>query len=315
MTDETKILLCLAAGLVGLELAVRPAEPLLSKDLAHVATFDGIAGRFSAAPGGGGVLVLGNSLARCALDEGRLREGLGLAETDPLVWMVPDATGVAEWAWGYRRHVLHRGARPDRVLLVTGRTHLLDPAALEEERLGAFYVGGGGDRRRFFLEELGGAETRCSFLLAGLSRLYADRGRLRPRLFYGAMPGYEEAVNRINRAAGGGHEGGEDGGREGGEHETGEGLRQLALLVDSVRESGAELIVATAPLPGRWSLPEAVSDFLATQGVPVLPLGEGDPLPAERFPDGYHLDAEGAVEATDRLLEGLARLEAVSGGG
>ncbi len=309
MTPETKIAALLLLGLAGLEAAMRPGETRLSKDLAHVRSLETLAARF---PGpeedgpetGGGVLVLGNSLARCAIDEGLLREGLGLADGEALAFLVPDATGVAEWAWGYRRHLLHRGARPRMVLLMTGRTHLLDPAKPDVERLGAFYVGGGGDRSRFLREELGGFEQRASFVLAGASRLYANRGRLRPLLFYNTMPGYAAAVDRINIAAGGGYAP-----RTGETAAPGGGTRQLERLVDSVGESGADLFVVGVPLPQPWSLPDEVSSLLAGRGVPVIALGAGDTLPPDRFPDGYHLDPEGAAETTRRLVEALRAVE------
>jgi hypothetical protein len=305
MTPETKIAALLLLGLVGLEGAMRPGETRLSKDLAHIRSLETLADRFpgsepSHGEKGGGVLVLGNSLARCAIDEELLREGLGLPDEETLAVMVPDATGVVEWAWGYRRHLLHRGARPRLVLLLTGRTHLLDPARPEIERLGAFHVGGGGDRRRFLREELGGFEERASFVLAGASRLYANRGRLRPLLFYKAMPGYTAAVDRINIAAGGGHAP-----RSEEQADADGGTRQLGLLIDSVRQSGADLVVVGVPLPQPWSLPDEVGELLAARQVPVIALGAGDTLPAERFPDGYHLDPEGAAETTRRLVEAL----------
>ena len=192
---------------------------------------------------------------------------------------------------------------------MTGRTHLLDPARPETERLGAIYVGGGGDRWRFLREELGGFEARATFVLAAASRLHANRERVRPLLFYHAMPGYEEAVNRINRAAGGGHEAAAEAAGSAVAGLGQEGLRYANLLLDSVEASGAELVVVTAPLPEPWSLPEPVAALLRERSIAVIALGEEAPLPPERFPDGYHLDAEGAAEATRLLADRLVSRE------
>ncbi|MCB1090189.1 MAG: hypothetical protein KDL87_01565 [Verrucomicrobiae bacterium] len=299
MTPERRIILGLVLLLAALEVAVRQVEPRLSKDLAHVHSLSELPEKL--APGTGGVLVMGNSLARCGIAPARL--SAGLTGQPEVALMVPDATAAIEWAWGYRRHVLHAGARPALVILVTGRTHLFDPAHKQIERLGAFHVGGGGDQWRFLTNELGGVEERASFLISSVSRLYADRGRIQPLVFYNFIPSYESSVNRINMAAGGGFSQEMEPNLE-----ESRGLANCQRLVDSVRESGARLVVVTAPLPEPWSLPEAVSQLLKKNEVPVIPLGSEVRLSAERFPDGYHLDPAGAEIATAALVKALGEL-------
>lgn len=303
MSAERLILCLLVAALLAMEAVTRLAEPSLSKDIAHMHTFSQLAETL--APGRAGVLVVGNSLARCGIDPATLSEGL--PGHPPVGLMVPDATAAIEWAWGYRRHVLQAGARPDRVIIMTGRTHLEDPAVVQTPRLGAFFVGGAGDRLAFLREELDGFEEKAAFLLSSASRLFANRGRIQPLLFYHAVPGYETAVNRINIAAGGGVTPQADAkaADEAPLATRSRTLRNVARLIDAVRESGAEPIVVTAPLPERWSLPEPVADLLRERAVRVVPLGAELALPAERFPDGYHLDPEGARLATEELVRRL----------
>lgn len=297
MTAEFKILGWLALALLAMEAGARVFESKLSKDVAHVRSLAGLPAQL--APGKGGILVMGNSLARCGVD------GAGLSAARPggpeVAFMVPDASAAIEWAWGYRRHVLRAGARPDLVILLTGRTHLLDPAVVQIPRLGAHHVAGG-DRLTFMREELAGFDDRAEFVVASVSRLFANRGRVQQLAFYGAVPGYETSVNRINIAAGGGF----TASRETGEPDR--GLRNCARLIDSVRESGAKLVVVTSPLPEPWNLPESVAGLLREKSVPVIPLGAELRLPAERFPDGYHLDPEGAEMATKVLAERLSQM-------
>lgn len=314
MSAEKKILIILAVGLVCLEVGTRVVEPYLSKDLAHIRTFSDLSERLApplaeSGDRGSVVLVLGNSLARFGIDEEILRAGLKGAEGQlpAMGFMTADGSGIAEWAWGYRRYVLNSGARPDLVILVTGRLHLVDPLPqnLLIQYLGAFFVDAR-DRRKFISENPVGAEKRLDFLLATQSRLAVDRARLRPLLFYRTVPGYEIAVNQINEALGGGVAGvsldNDSTDTMSGNPQEGQ-TDALNLLIDSVRESGSRLVVVTAPLPDAYSLPEVVAANLEARDVTLVPLGKTLRLPSERFPDGYHLDETGAQEFTKLLLE------------
>jgi len=310
MSSEIKIIVILVASLIGLEVGTRLAEPRLSKDLAHIGTYPDLESRFRSAGNGDSsagmkVLVLGNSLARRGIDKKLLVDGLTEPGGNPPVvgFITPDGSSVTEWAWAYRRYLMHPGAKPDLVIVMTGQHHLVDDTReqLDIPRLAAFYLSAK-DRAEFVSRYSIGSEQRLELLLASQSRLLADRTRLRPLLFYRTVPGYEVGVNQINAALGGGVPVASTDKTTLPKVET---TDTLNLLIESVNASGARLVVVTAPLPDPYSLSGAVMGLLQKQGVATLLLGETLLLPDDRFPDGYHLDEVGAAKVTGELLRML----------
>jgi len=307
MSSEVKIVAILAVSLLALEIGTRLAEPRLSKDLAHIRTFSELSNRFSSTVkkdprAKKTVLILGNSLARQGIDEQILVSGLtdSKGHSPTIGFITPDGTSVTEWVWAYRRYVMHPGASPDLVILVTGRHHLMDDSReqLDIPRLAAFYLDAR-DRSEFLSRYSIDTEQSIELLLASQSRLLADRTRLRPLLFYRMIPGYEVGVNQINAALGGGVPGESTGIEASPMTEKTETLR---LLIESIKASGAHPVVVTVPLPDPYSLSAGVAELLGERGIDTVPLGEAMLLPEERFPDGYHLDRKGAAMVTRELL-------------
>ncbi len=293
MNTELRVVVALLASLLGLEVAARLFETRLSKDVAHLRSLPAEAARLRAAPSDRfKVLILGNSLAREGLDREQLQRGLEARLGRPvlLAAMHPDGSRIEEWQYGYRRHFDQVGARPDLVLLCTGRAHLLD-GLRDLDAVAAFHVSWR-DLPGFVREQHLGVEAICQVAAARVSRLFAHRRRVQPLLFYHWMPRYEPTVNLIQA-------GGQVKARR--SAASAESARALLGLLQTCRAAGTRVALLPVPLPEAYELPAAVAE--AAQAGGAIVLGPPPPLPPERFPDGYHLDAEGAAVWTSMLLE------------
>ena len=291
MSQELRVLVALVVALLGLEAAARVFETRLSKDVAHLRSLAAEAERLRTAPAESlKVLILGNSLAREGLDRDLLRKGLE-AQTGRravLAAMTPDASRIEEWLYGYRRHFDQSGAKPDLVLLCTGRAHLLD-GLRDLDALAAFHVSWR-DLPGFVVEQGLGVGEVCQAAAARVSRLFAHRRRVQPLLFYHAMPRYEATVNLIQASAQ----------RVARNVVATESTRRLAALLETCRAGGVRVVVVPVPLPEAYELPDAVRLASSTKGVTVL--GQPLRLPSEYYYDGYHLNRQGADEWTRMVV-------------
>lgn len=290
MSTELRLWAALLVVLLGLEVAARVFEERLSKDVSHLRSLPAQAARLREATGGQyKVLIVGNSLAREGLDQQQLQRGLEARLGRPVVLaaMHPDGSRVEEWRYGFRRYFDAAGSRPDLLLLCTGRAHLLD-GLRDLDTVAAFHVSWR-DLPDLVREQELGVDALCQAAAARVSRLFAHRRRVQPLLFYHGMPRYEPTVNLIQASA-------QKAARAGGANET---VRTLSALLQTCRAAGTRVAVLTVPLPDPYVLPDVVKTALHAEGVACF---DSPPrLPAERFPDGYHLDREGAVTWTRAL--------------
>jgi hypothetical protein len=293
MPTELRALAALLAALLGLEVAARVFETRLSKDVAHLRSLPAQAARLRAAPADHfKVLILGNSLARAGLDRQILRMGLEAKLGRPVVLaaMHPDGSRIEEWQYGYRRYFEQTGARPDLVLLCTGRAHLLD-GLRDLDSVAAFHVSWR-DLPGFVREQHLGVDAICQVAAARASRLFAHRRRVQPLLFYHWMPRYEPTVNLIQAD-------GQGKARRSAASE--DSARAFLGLLQTCRATGTRVLLLPVPLPEDYALPDVVAEAAQAGGAVVL----GPPLrlAGRHFPDGYHLNAEGAAVWTAALLE------------
>ncbi len=293
MNTELRVFIALLLALLGLEAAARLFETRLSKDIAHLRSLPAEAARLRDAPADScKVLILGNSLARAGLDRERLTRGLQAKLGRPVVLaaMHPDGSRIEEWQYGYRRYFEQTGARPDLVLLCTGRAHLLD-GLRDLDAVAAFHVSWR-DLPGFVREQKLGVDALCQVIAARASALFAHRRRVQPLLFYHWMPRYEPTVNLIQAA-------GQGAARRSAAPE--ESARAFLGLLQTCRAAGTRVALLPVPLPEPYELPTGVVEAAQLGG--AFTLGPPPRLPARHFPDGYHLDAEGAALWTAALLE------------
>lgn len=298
MNAETKVILSVLLVLAGLEAAARVAGPMLSADVRQIIALDGLPAKISGARARGRscFLVVGNSLAKAAIHRETLEAGLRRKGwPDPEVfYLTPDASGVNEWTASWRKHFPPEGGvQPDFLILVTGRVHLLDDSAPSPEKLGAYHAAAG-DRAEILWNWLPGIGEKVRFVSAIASRLFANRERVRPLLFYRWIPGYEETAQRLNR-----RDLGE--GRSGAAEATGSVVRFRELL-GSIKLPSDRVVVVAAPLPDAYRIPGEVKSAASQRGIPVIEEVSPPTFPASAFPAGFHLGPDESVAFTARLV-------------
>lgn len=299
--QEWKVLLVLVLIIVGLEGVFRGLETRLSADVRHLRSLPELAGQIrSRGAREETTLIVGNSLARRGIDQEKLKTGLqsaARAETSVFVdFFVPDASSVTEWSWGLRRYFGNEGIDLRRIIVITGKRHLLDRPG-DPETLGAYFVGRGDLPDA--LKATGSHEDAIRLFLGNLSHTAANRDRIRPLVGYRFLPGFEEAWPRLIVA---GYEATMDRlGESAGLWE----LNSLRRLLDQAAELKAELLVVAVPLPETYQLPENLAQFLADENVTIIDLSTIPGVNDANFPDGYHLDREGAATFTEALLRFL----------
>lgn len=296
---EWKVLLVLALSLLLAEALVRSFAGSLSLDLRNTLESPKTARDIARAPDGTRtVLVVGNSLARHGADLASLGRNTGWPEAGEgsdldAKLFAPDGSSVVHWDWGLRRYFANTGSYPDVILLLTGRVHLLD-VPTSPEPLGAYFVG---------LPDLGaalkttrGSEESMRLLLGVASHLLANRDRVRTRIGYSHLPGFEVAWPTLTTA-----QDAEPDGVPGGNGST----EALERLIATAQEMGADLHVFSVPMPEPYQVPDAVLRVLAETDTPFHDLSVVSGITPENFPDGYHLDEAGSVLFTEAILVSL----------
>ena len=300
--NEWKVLLVLALSFVLMEALVRCFAGSLSVDLRNILATRQTASRIGNAHDDvQTVLVVGNSLARCGVDLPLLGDDTGWPPDDKrqgvdVELFTPDGSSVAQWDWGMKRYFANAGVRPDVILLLTGRVHLLDLPA-SPETLGAYYVGtpdlGGA------MNSMEGSEDAVRLLLGATSHLLANRDRVRTRIGYSYLPGFEIAWPSLTAMSLNGVEA-SDWQPEMASTES------LERLIATARRMGSDLHVISVPMPEPYDLPETVIRCLERSDTPYHNLSSLPGIGAASFPDGYHIDEPGARAFTQTILRSLS---------
>lgn len=301
LKDEAKVVLFLALGISVLELASRIFETHFSADVRQMLSQVEVPERIEKArrEGRESVLILGNSLARAGILESGIRERfVELRRPAPeILYMTPDGSDVSDWTAAYRKCFRNRNQirAPDYLLIGTGQTHLEDRPVVSPEKLAAYHAG----REDFGIilgTWLGSTGERCRFLSSAVSRLFANRERLRPILFYNFVPGYEEVARRLNERE-------KIGALPPADRDASAG--RFGLLLDSIDLPSERVMVAAVPLPWSYRLNTAVLETAKSEGVRVFAEEVGNEWPTEAFPDGYHLAPEFGATFTKALMAKL----------
>lgn len=303
MKTEWKVLASLIALLLLMEVGVRAFETKLSKDLTHLRQLP-LAAESLKTDDAYKILIVGNSLARYGIDRKLLVQGLeGKGyEKIRVEAFHPDGTTITEWSYGLRRYFLNPGAIPDRIIVVSGRTHLMDipPKA---ERLGAFYVDLP-DVKEAVLLELNSVEERARFFLARASGLFANRSRIQPYVFYNYLPEYTGTIQDIN-----------DQRKMLAEKSSGDakmGTADLGRFLEVAQSKGSKISVVAIPMLASYDLPNEISKEIEKQGGALWDLSGINEIDEKNFFDGYHLDPEGAVKVTEALIEHFPKINTSS---
>ncbi|MDC0275399.1 hypothetical protein OAL00_00530 [Verrucomicrobiales bacterium] len=239
---------------------------------------------------------MGNSLARQGLDRQTLVAGFVEKgyPSPQVLYLAPDATGINEWAAAWRRYLPGDATSPDWVFIVSGPRHLIDHPIRSPEKLAAFHVSHG-DRLLVLKSWFDDNNRRGRFIIAGMSRLFANRDRIRPLLFYNFVPGYESTAQQLNEDR-----------KQISTELSGDSVR-FRFLLDSINLPGSQIRVIGSPLPNTYEFPPSVLQAASDNSVTVIDLGNRKQWPLDAFPDGYHLSELQAKVFTKDILTTLKK--------
>lgn len=306
--NEWKVLLVLVLSLLLMEAFVRCFAGSISIDLRNTLATPKTATRIANAPDEvQTVLVVGNSLARCGVDLELLSQGLGQPENGQthsveVELFAPDASSVTQWNWGLKRYFANTGSYPDVIILLTGRVHLLD-LPTNPETLGAYFVGASDLGEAF--KSMKNSEDASRLLLGATSHLLANRDRVRTRIGYSYLPGFEVAWPTLTT-------GNDDGGETTTSEPQNATTKSLERFIATAKESGSDLHVFSVPMPDSYQIPRPVLRLLTETDTPFYDFSSLSGINPKQFPDGYHLDEAGAEIFTQAILKSLleAQVEA-----
>lgn len=292
------MVLFLVLTLLSVEGVIRLIEPRLSRDLAQIRNLPKVADALRQHQGTK-VLVMGNSLTRQSVDAPLLTEGLrATGRTNPGVFFfVSDGTSIPNWDYGLARYFLNSGAIPDELFIGTGPLHLRDSYG-DASRLAAYYVDTA-DLKRAWTEDLPSWDDKCEFVMSRLSVLHASRYRIKPHVFGRLVPHYFDVEQWINSQRDAAQQ------RMGKAPAPQEKLRHLTHLLASCRQAGVKVTLFSIPLPQRYQTSSTSLDTIRQGGARWLSLSDIPGLVPANFPDGYHLNPDGAKVFTREFVKAL----------
>ena len=299
--NEWKVILVLALALLIMEALVRFFAGSISLDLRNTLATPKTATRIARAPDEiHTVIVVGNSLARCGVDLALLSQDPGWAQDGKkrgieAELFAPDASSVVQWDWGMKRYFANTGSHPDVILLFTGRVHLLD-LPTKPETLGAYFVGTSDLGEAF--KSMQGSEDAMRLLLGSTSHLLANRDRVRTRLGYSYLPGFENAWPTLTAAN-------DTEAETTDRHQQSASTDSLERFIETARKMGADLHVFSVPMPDAYQIPAPVLRLLEETDTPFHDLSALPGITPKQFPDGYHLDEAGSAIFTQAILASL----------
>jgi len=305
-------LLCLAACVgITLELGTRVGVTRINRNQRRISHEYKTALTLARGPSSDriSVLLLGNSLTQTDIDMSRLQAELG-PDYRPARWAIDD-TNYLDWYFGLR-HLFRAGARP-QVVVIGGTTgHLL--ASHVRGGYFAHYILHRGDLLEAAARTKADATATSEMVFANWSAFYGSREEINKRLLTWLLPDFPRLARTL-AAVGRPHSGADAGlpppappNRTGGAvsspAETGIQFRafeRLSELKALCAANGAHLVMWIAPTIRRDPGAAAVVAAGQRAGVEVLiPVGYNE-IPRERFTDGFHLDAAGAIQLTAAL--------------
>jgi hypothetical protein len=292
-SGELKVLALVAGVLLLGEAAMRLGEQALSRDLVHIRGLPGLARDLAQQPGRR-ILFVGNSLTRSDVDEATVVQELAARGVKGvhLGRMHPDASTLAAWYYGFKKHFVHPGQKPD-VLVVDFAYNNLQDQPVNAATLGGLYTDAA-DIPEAFASEVTGFGDRVEFLLARCSMSFLDRSRVAPRLFDQLVPHYRAGTERVRKAA--------QATRAAAELPVTH--RRLEKLLALTRANGIPVIFVAMPIAIPYEIDPRARAVMEQAGVTLVDARVVPGLTADSFTDSLHLDLAGSV-IFSRHLAGL----------
>ncbi|SFI28389.1 hypothetical protein [Planctomicrobium piriforme] len=294
---EGPVMLFVVCGLLLGELAMRAGDAQLSKDVAHLKSFDWLAHRLEETAQHPSVLFLGNSMTRFGVAQGAFEDEFAsrTGEVPLTVKMNPDNSSLSDWYYLYNNFIHDEDLKPDLMVVGFQGDHLRDQPPNHPGRLAQYYcdLNDWPDLCKYDLPTF---EDRASFALASLSSLYGNHDRPQTRLFDALIPHYRDGVqqliDRVNA------------------HSLAPRpqptYHRLKEFLKHVGEQKVELVMVAMPIAAEYELDPELLKILRESGVTLVDCRHVPGIVPAMFPDGIHMSADASELYSRYLADALA---------
>lgn len=241
-------------------------------------------------------LVLGNSLSLYGFDQGMMNQAGhdGFVMPVKFTFVIFQGAFMLETYHIYKHYIEPTPVPPDVLIVPFSRDGLTDQSMVDIARM--VYHCDLSDVHEVVRDELGLA--RCGeFLHCYLSSAFANRARVRQRVFECLLPDYRESETRL---------------RKGGKPAVSTSERwqptynKLDQMLAMCRAKGIHVLMVAMPIQAPYELPPQVLDIIKRHKMDLVDMRSTSDLDSEKYTDSTHLNAEGARVFTRAFVDRLA---------
>ncbi|TWT59395.1 hypothetical protein [Rubinisphaera italica] len=294
---EWGVLLIVLVTFLALESVFRFRGEILSKDIAHLNSFEQISRELAEAaqPNELRTLFLGNSLTRYGIDQELFTQIVAddYDLTVKTVKMNPDNTALADWFYAYQTYFKKAGRPPEVMIVGFEGNHLRDAPSNHLDRL-AYYYGAGNDPEDLGRFDLKTLEQKISFQLCRVSAAMANRDRLQRRVLDQVIPQYREGMDQLN-------------GRlqiaTSASPKVQVSYERLLKFIALAEQDDVQVILVAMPVPEYYEFDSALLEVVSSTSAQLIDCRLIPGLTNEMFFDGLHMDEQASRIYTTALAE------------
>ncbi|WP_339749041.1 hypothetical protein [uncultured Rubinisphaera sp.] len=294
---EFGVLLVVLVSFLALESIFRFRGEILSKDIAHLNSFDQISRNLAedAHPNELRTLFLGNSLTRYGINQELFTQ---IIEKDyhlsiKTAKMNPDNTALADWFYAYQTYYKKAGRPPEVMIVGFEGNHLRDAPSNHLDRL-AYYYGAGNDPENLDRFDLKTLEQKISFQLCRVSAAMANRDRLQRRMLDKVIPQYREGMDQLNGRL-----------QIAGSSSRKEQISYERLLkfIALAEQDDVQVILVAMPVPEFYEFDTPLLEVVSSTSAQLVDCRLIPGLTNDMFFDGLHMDEQASRIYTTALAE------------
>lgn len=296
--EELRALVVLGLLLLAAEAGIRSAGGSLSLDLEHIGSIPAAAEELARGDELR-VLFLGNSLIREGLDSDAFELAAESQGFGPLriAHIYPDDTTIAEWPHVFKHFFVKPDLLPDVLVVCFALGHLEDTTPLYPELIGGLYSSLS-DIPSIFQHDVIRLNDRVAFVLAQMSAVMTNRGRVAQRVLDTSIPYYREFSRTLNEAM-----------REQvGAPDSPPTYERLERLTQLASSHGVRLVLAAMPVREPYELDPRLPRLAEGLGASFIDARSVPGLTTDMFQDNLHLTPMGARLYTRFLVHLLSHL-------
>ena len=282
---EWKVVTIVVIALAFTELLLSRTEKSLSKDVAHLASFDSIIHRLSSSPPDvKRILFVGNSLVREGIRPDAIAESVPKERMSPFAIerIHPDNTALSEWYYAIDRFVLEPHRKIDAIVIGFQGGHLRDAPSRHLERLRRYYCGRN-QTLSLLTYDINSFEGLAYFTINGSSSAICNRDRVERKVLSELIPNYQEGIQQLNRNQ-----------PKLKVSESEVSYRRLRDLIHRLQSQQIAVVLAEIPVPEPIPIDQELRSLAAEFSVQLIDCQALAPLPIGSYPDGLHMNSEAA---------------------